>query len=138
MDAEPSPANETAVGNPLDTIRRLRSAGGAMLAQVLLHTELARIEWEEEKRRLLKMLGVTLLGFACLQCGLLFAGALVLAAAWDTSYRLPALALLVISCSIAVAIAWRRFRALSAQEGQAFANSREQLARDVALLKATL
>lgn len=138
MLAEALPGTEAAVVNPLDAIRRLRSAGGALLAQALLHGELARVEWEAEKSRLLRMLAVTLLGFACLLCALLFGGALVLATAWDTVYRLQAGILLFLLYTLATIVAWRRYQALSAQGGQVFANSRDELAKDVTLLKAML
>ena len=104
----------------------------------MLHGQLARIELEEEKNRLLKMLAATLLGFACLLCVLLFAGALVLAATWETRYRIEACAGLVILYGIGTAAAWRRFQAWSAQSDQTFAASREELAADAALLKSSL
>ena len=124
--------------NPLDAIRILRSAGGALFVQALLHGQLARIEWEEEKNRLLKMLAVTLLGFACLLCVLLFTGALVVATTWETAYRIPAVAGLVLLYAFGTAAAWRRFQTLSALGAQVFAASSEELAADAALLKTSL
>lgn len=122
----------------LDTLRVLQSAGGALSVQASLHGQLARIDWEDDKRRLLKMLAITLLGFACLLCALLFAGGLLLAAIWGTAYRVPAVAGLVLLYSLGVVTAWQRFQALSALGAQAFAASREELATDAALLKASL
>lgn len=124
--------------NPLDAVRILRSAGGSLLAQALLHGQLARVEWEEEKNRLLKMLAVTLLGFACLLCAMLFAGAMVIAASWETAYRFHALAGLIFLFGAGTAAAWRRFQALSALGSEIFAASREELAADTALLKKNL
>jgi uncharacterized membrane protein YqjE len=136
-------ATSPAVADPagvtlLDAVRILRSASGALSVQALLHGQLARIELEEEKNRLLKMLAATLLGFACLLCVLLFAGALVLAASWETRYRIEACAGLVILYGIGTAAAWRCFQAWSAQSGRSFAASREELAADAALLKSSL
>jgi uncharacterized membrane protein YqjE len=111
-------------------------AAEALVIQGLLHAQLARIEWEQEKNRLLKMLAVTLLGFACLLCVLLFAGALVLAMTWETPYRIAAVAGLVLLYGSGTAMAWRRFRALSALGGEIFTASLEELAADAALLKA--
>jgi uncharacterized membrane protein YqjE len=134
----PTAAADPAGVNLLDAVRILRSAGGALSVQALLHGQLARIELEEEKNRLLKMLAATLLGFACLLCVLLFAGALVLAATWETRFRIEACAGLVILYGIGTAAAWRYFQDWSAQSNQTFAASREELAADAALLKNSL
>src|ERR1041385_6099855 len=96
------------------------AAGRALLVQALLHAQLAGIEWEQEKRRLLGMLAITLLGFAFLICTLLCAGPLALAASWDTPYRLAALAALTILYGLGAAIAWRGFRAASSPRGHIF------------------
>jgi len=124
--------------NPLDAIRMLQAAGGALFSQALLHGQLAGVEWEEEKDRLLRMLAVTLLGFACLLCTLLFAGGLALATTWDTIYRVPTLATLVILFGSGTVTAWRRFQGWAALGTQSFAASREELAADSALLRASV
>jgi len=123
--------------NPLDAVRILHAAGGALLSQASLHAELAGVEWEEEKNRLLRMLGIALIGFACLLCALLFAGGLVLATTWETIYRVPTFAALVILFGSGTLAAWRRFQAWAALGSQSFAASREELAADTALLKAS-
>ena len=124
--------------SPLDVVRLLRSGGGALLVQAVLHGQLARVEWQEEKKRLLQMLAITLLGFACLLCVLLFAGGFALATAWDTPWRLPALAGLALLYAAGTAIAWRHFEILAARGDKAFAASREELTADAALLKSSL
>lgn len=101
----------------------------------LLHAQLARIEWEQEKDRLLKMLVLLLLGFACLLCVMLFAGGLVVAATWDTSSRIVAIAGLLPLYGLGVALAWRRFQACSALGGKIFTASLDELAADAALLR---
>src|SRR5579862_5156150 len=73
----------------IGAIRLLQSAGGALLDQLILHGELARVEWVEEKNRLLQMLVGAILGFACLLCIMLSAGGLLLALCWETAYRIP-------------------------------------------------
>jgi len=128
------PAPPTAI-NPLDALRILRVAGGGLFSQAALHAQLAGVEWEEDKHRLLKMLAISLLGFACLLCTLLFAGGLALAAVWETIYRLPTLAALAILFGLGTLTAWRRFRALSMLGSQSFAATREELAADAAMLK---
>ncbi len=131
-------APESAAFNPLDVVRLLRAAGGALVKQAALHGELARVEWGEEKARLFKMLGVGLLGFASLMCVMLAIGALVLAFSWDTTLRVPAAIAIVAAYLLGTGIAWSRLRALSAMSTQAFAATREELAADLALFKSKL
>lgn len=138
MDSARALAPEPSRTTPLDVVRLLHSGGNALAAQALLHGQLARVEWQEEKARLLRMLAATLLGFAGLLCALLFAGGLVLAAAWDTAYRLPAFAGLVLLSAAGTVAAWRQFKAMAELGDQAFAASREELAADAALLKRNL
>lgn len=127
-------ATASAGMNVLDAVRILRSAGGALLDQAALHGQLAQLEWEQEKTRLLRMLFVILLGVSCLICAMLFAGAVLLMAAWQTQYRLHAAAALTLIFALGVAIAWRRFQAWSALGGRVFETSREQFAADRAVL----
>ena len=54
--------------NPLQVLSVIRSASSALLAQTMLHAQLAQLEWEEEKQRLAKMVMFTLMGFACFLC----------------------------------------------------------------------
>ena len=124
--------------NPLDAVRILRSAGSALFTQATLHGQLARVEWAEEKARLLRMLVVGLLGFASLLCVMLAAGALVLAYSWDTPYRIAAAIALLAAYGLVVGFAWIRLKALAAQSSQTFAATREELTADIALLKSNL
>lgn len=117
----------------LELVRIVRTAGGVLLAQSGLHGELARVEWAEEKVRLLHMMLALLFGVVFLMVGLLCASALVLALAWDTPYRIAVLVLLVVVHASGVGIAWWRFHILSARSAQAFAATREELAADIAL-----
>jgi uncharacterized membrane protein YqjE len=135
--AEPLTADSAAI-HPLDAIRLLRSAGGTLFSQAALHAQLARVEWEEEKGRLLKMLLVILLGFAGALCVMVFIGVLVLAFSWETAYRIPASIGLIAVYALGVVIAWRRLQALSALSGQAFAATREELAIDIAMIRSKL
>lgn len=121
---------------PQRAVRVLQSAGGALLVQAVLHGRLAAIEWEEEKHRLQRMLALTLAGFACLLCTLLFAGALALSASWETGYRIHVLALLILMSGFGTVVAWQRFGIRSSAGEHTFSASREELAADIALLKA--
>lgn len=138
MDAVRSALPEPAGATPLDVIRLLRSGGGALLRQALLYGRLARVEWQEEKKRLLLMVAIILFGFACLLCALLAAGTLAVLAAWDTSYRLLTVAGLVALSVGGVTVAWRRLLAVAALGDNAFAGSRAELAADLNLLKSRL
>lgn len=121
--------------DPLYVLRVLLSAGGPLLTQVALHWQLARVEWAEQKIRFLKMVMATLLGFTSLLCAMIFVGGLIIASSWDTAYRIPGLLALVAIYALVTALAWRRFRTLSAESSEAFAATREELAADLALLR---
>lgn len=124
--------------NPLDAIRIVRSAGGALLTQASLHAQLVQVEWAEEKQRVLTMYWVSQLGFAGLLCVLLFAGVLVLVISWPTPYRIASVIVLIAAYAAGTALAWRRFQALVAQGDQSFAATRAEFAADLALLKSKL
>lgn len=134
-DTPPQPAAEAGAIDPLGALRILRSAGGDLLTQASLYAQLARVEWEEEKRRLQKMLLASLFGFACLLCLMLFVGALVMVLVWDTGYRVPAVLAMMALYGIGLAVAWRSLQRLSALSSAAFAATREELAADIALLR---
>ncbi len=116
----------------------LRSAGLALFTQAALHGQLARVEWAEEKTRLLQVLEFGLLGFASLLCVMLAAGALVLAFSWDTPYRTLAAVALLGVYGVGVVAAWLRLKALSARSSLAFSATRAELAADLVLLKSNL
>jgi uncharacterized membrane protein YqjE len=135
--AEPYAAESAAI-HPLDAIRLLRSAGKTLFAQASLHAQLAHVEWEEEKSRLLKMLLAILLGFAGTLCVMVFIGVLVIAYSWETSYRIPASIALIAIYALGIVIAWRRLQSLSELSGQAFAATRAELAMDIAMIRSKL
>ncbi len=134
----PTPSGESTLINSLDVVRLLRSAGGALLAQLALHGKLASVEWEEEKNRLLQMFIITLFGFVCVLCILFFTGAAVLALSWETPYRIHAIVALIAIYGLGVFVAWHRFQKLSALSSDAFAATREELAADIALIRSKL
>ncbi len=126
------------LSHPLALLRLLRSGGRALLAQSDLHGQLLKVEWAQQKQRLLAMLLMTLLGFACVLCVMLMLAALVLSFSWETDLRLPALLGLLGFYSLGALLAWRRFSHLSALSEQAFAATRAELAADLALLRSKL
>lgn len=131
-------APESGSVTPLDVVRLLRSAGSALLTQAGLHGQLARVEWAAEKSRIARMAAAALIVFIALLCALLMAGVLVLVISWDTSYRVPAAIGLVVFYVACAALAWYRFKALSARSREAFAGTREELAADVDLIRSRL
>jgi len=132
------PTLDSITVGPMDVIRILRHAGGALFAQASLHGQMARVEWAEEKNRLLWMLVVALVGFSCLLCLMLFIGVLVLALSWQTAYQIPAMIALVAVYGFGTAIACWRFQILSALSSNTFAVTREELAADIAMIKSKL
>ncbi|MDI1303228.1 MAG: hypothetical protein PSX71_15115 [bacterium] len=102
-----------------------------LLAPAVRHGQPARIEGQEEKNRLLKMLVATLLGFACLLCLMLLSGALLLTLSWETSYRMPVMMALITACVLGAGIACRRFQDLSGAGTRSFASACAEHAADV-------
>lgn len=115
-----------------------RMAGGALLAQAALHADLLGEAWLEEKERLRDMALALLLGFACLLCAMLAAGALLLAACWDTRMRIPAAAVLLALYVLGAVIALRSAQQRARTKNEALAASREELASDLQLLRGQL
>jgi len=118
-----------------EVLHILRSAGGALLVQAALHGQLLRVEWAQEKSRLLRMAMAALLGLVCL-LGLMTAlGMLLLAIYWDTPYRVRAVSVLVALYALGVAIVWRLLKSQEALASDSFAATRSELAADLELLR---
>lgn len=122
----------------MDSLRTLRSLSGAVSSQAGLYVQLAQLEWEQERERLVAMF--LMLVIALLACWflLLIGSALVLIAAWQTEYRLTAVYGLL-GCYFAAAVfsLWRLKRLL-AQGKHSFSSLREELAADIAVIKREL
>ena len=131
-------ASESVFAESLDVIRLMRSAGGALSAQAALHGQLARVEWEEEKSRLLQIAAMMLIAYMCALCMMIFLGVLVLALSWDTAYRIHACVGILVVYAIVIAIVVHRLQTLFARSRYAFAATREELAADIALIKSKL
>jgi|GEM_PF-434056 len=130
--------NDSVIVEVLDAARLLRSAGSALSAQAALHGQLARVEWAEEKSRLLQMAVMMLLGFTCALCIMIFTGVLVIAFSWDTPYRIHSLIALIAIYATGLGIALHKLQVLAARSSQAFIATREELAADIALLRSKL
>lgn len=120
------------------TIRLVRSGISALFAQGALHAQLIQVEWEEEKSRLLRMLLAILLGTVCLLLCLIALSAMVLILSWDTPYRIHSMMALIVFYTIGAIGAWLRFQALADLGGEAFADSRLEIATDFELIRSKL
>jgi uncharacterized membrane protein YqjE len=141
MNVPPEPAaspSSVADINPLDAIRKLRSAGPALSAQLALYGQLFKVEWAEEKLRLSKMLGITLLGFALFLCANIAVGVLLSTLAWQAGYLIPTVVALIVIYAVGTWLAWRKLQALSALSIHSFAASRAELAADMVLIRSKL
>lgn len=133
-----STKGDSLIAESLDALRLLRSAGSELSTQAALHGQLMRVEWEEEKGRLLQMLAMMILAFVCGLCIFVFIGVLVLAISWDTAYRIHCLVALITLYALGVGFAYYKIRQLAARSSQAFIATREELAADIALIKSKL
>lgn len=129
---------DSVIAESLDLLRLLRSAGGALSAQAALHGQLMRVEWQEEKSRLMQLLIMTAIAFVCGLCIFIFLGLLVLAASWDTTYRLHSLAIVIITYALGAGFCWYQIRKIAARSSQTFIATREELAADIALIRSKL
>jgi len=136
--ASPPESEQTRTVSTLDAIHVLRSAGDALFDQAMLYVKLLHVEWAEEKKRLLTMFIVMLLGFVCLLCLMIFAGGLVLALSWDTEYRISTLIALMTLYGAGTVLAGFYIQSLAARSSHAFLATREEFAADMALLKSRL
>lgn len=124
--------------DPLKALRLLRSAGAAILSQAGLYGQLARVEWAEEKSRLVKMAILVMLAIVCALCTALFVGILVLTLSWNTEYRIHAVLAVTFAYGLGVVLACYRLKSLSVLGDQSFAATREEIAADMALVKSKL
>lgn len=111
------------------------STASALLAQGSLYSQLAWVELTVEKRRLMGMLLLLLVG-ACLLTSLLVSlTILLLLASWDTPYRISALVAAAVVYCAGFTILCLRFNALARKGDQAFSDTREELAEDLELIR---
>ncbi len=129
---------DTSGNNPLGIIRLLRATANALVTQLELYGQLARIEWEQEKNRMMRMLAIALLGFACLLCFLLFMGILAITVTWATDYRIATIIAFMALYALGFASAWYQVKRLAARGSETFAATREEMTADLALIKSKL
>jgi uncharacterized membrane protein YqjE len=124
--------------NPLGVLRLLRSAGGAICAQAALHSQLARVEWAEEKIRLARIAIAALAALISAICLLLLGSLIALALSWNTPYQTPAISAVLVLYLLSLSFAIRTLARQIALGALSFAATREEIAADLAMLKAKL
>ena len=124
--------------NPLSAFRLLRSAGGALFAQAALHSQLARVEWAEEKIRLTRIAIAAVLAVLSALCLLLLVSLIVLALSWNTPYQMVVIAAVLLVYILLLAISARVLSRQIALGALSFAATREEIAADLAMIKARL
>lgn len=122
----------------MEIIQRLRSMAKILLTRLELYGQLVSVEWEEERKRLRQLLVITLLGFICLFCAILFVGIFAIALSWATEYRIITIAVMFALYSVGFCLCAYRFSVLAARSSATFAATREEIAADMALIRSQL
>ncbi len=129
-----SNAGEPVSFNILGAFQLLRSASEPLITQLKLHAQLLNIEWAEEKKRLSRMLIISLVGYACFLCLLFFIGMLVLVLTWNSDFFIISLIILCTVYGLGAFLAWRKVMKLLKCPDRLFASSRKELAADMAMI----
>lgn len=122
----------------MEIIQRLRSSAKTLLVQCELHGRLAAVEWQEEKARLQQLVAMTLLGFLCLLCCMIFIGLFIVAIAWHTEYRILSIGGVMVLYATGVLLSYIRIKSLVELGSATFAATREEIAADIALIRSRL
>ena len=115
---------------PLGVFESVKRLTGSLVAH--LHTRLALFSTElaEEKLRLTTLLYSTAVGLFFLFATLILVQFFVIAAYWDTAYRLHAIGGLALVCLIGTGIAWRGVQTQLRKRPRLFEASLNELYRD--------
>ena len=133
-----SPAASGALRGLLRLLRLWRVAGPQLLELVELHGQLARLEWAEETRRLLRLVLFAGVVFAFLLSLLLVLSALLLALSWATPYQWPGILAVVTVHGLGLLLACWRLKVQIDRGAQSFAATREELATGFDVLRRTI
>lgn len=96
---------------------------------------LAQLEWQDEKRRLARLLVSLLAAVWLAGLAVTFLGALVIIACWDTPWRVGAAAGVALALCIGLAWALAQVQRLLRQGEQSFVLLRRELAADLDTLR---
>jgi len=97
--------------------------------------ELLVTELSEEQSRLIELALVAALALLAVFLGIVFAAFLVVAAFWDTPYRLWAPGIIAVVLIAAAAVLWTVFVKKAKAKGKAFAATLHELATDIEHLR---
>ena len=122
----------------MESLRTLRSLSSAVSSQAGLYVQLAQLEWERERERLIAIFVMLIIVlFACWFL-LVLGSALALVLAWHTEYRELAIYSLLGVYFVAIVLSLWRLKRLVNQGKHAFSSLREDLAADIAVIKREL
>jgi uncharacterized membrane protein YqjE len=97
--------------------------------------ELLVTELSEEQSRLVELALVAALALLAVFLGIVFAAFLVVAAFWDTPYRLWAIGAIAAGLILIGAVLWMVFQKKAKAKGKAFAATLHELATDIEHLR---
>jgi uncharacterized membrane protein YqjE len=116
-------------------IDSLKSIARTSVGIVHTRLELLVTELGEEQSRLIELALVAALALLTLFLGIVFAACLVVAAFWDTPYRLWAPGIIALVLVAGAGVLWALFMKKAKARGKAFAATLQELATDVEHLR---
>ena len=122
----------------MNIIRRLRASAAIVLMQLELYGRLTGIEWQREKNRLRQLVVFGMVGLIFLSCCLLFLGVLAMVVAWPSPYRIHTVVGVVVVYGVGALWCFLRCINFANSEAGAFAATRAEIQKDVALIKSRL
>ena len=132
MVREEIAAGRAQAGGIIDSLK-----GIARTSVEIVHSrlELLVTELSEEQSRLIELALVAALALLAVFLGIVFAAFLVVAAFWDTPYRLWAPGIIAVVLIAGAAVLWTVFVKKAKAKGQAFKATLHELATDVEHLR---
>ncbi len=119
--------------HPLEWLRFVQTSLPTLFDHARLTLELADLEWQQEKKRLRRVM--LMIALAVIS-GVFFVAvvtAVIMLLTWYTPYRYVAIALLLLTYALGVGLAILRLSRLS--DGESFTATRAEVARDIALFR---
>jgi uncharacterized membrane protein YqjE len=122
-------------GQPAGLLESLKGIARSSVEIVHSRLELLVTELSEEQSRLIELALIAALALLAVFLGIVFAAFLVVAAFWDTPYRLWATGLIAGTLIVVGAALWMVFRNKAKAKGKAFAATLHELATDIEHLR---
>jgi len=117
----------------LKWLRFVQTSLPTLLDHTRLTLELADLEWQQEKKRLRRIMLMIALAVISGMFFVAVVTAVIMLLTWYTPYRFVAIALLLLIYALGVGLAILRLRRLS--DSESFTATRAELARDMALFR---